>query len=115
MKKKTLRLSKYMASNFKNSRELSILNQFDSAPAIAGALSQDSQLPWWVVINNHFSNYNYYFGPFTEWEEAALFHCHYMEDTVIDQPEEIKVVIKQCQPENFIIRHPFRLPSKIKA
>lgn len=60
-------------------------------------------LAWWVEIVAEHPTCTYYFGPFDSSEEARSFLPGYLEDLQHEGHEEIRSLVKYCQPEKLTI------------
>ncbi|MDA0268258.1 MAG: DUF1816 domain-containing protein [Cyanobacteria bacterium] len=45
----------------------------------------------------------YYFGPFSQSQEAAQMGPHYVEDLTQEGADSVSVVVKQCYPSNLTV------------
>lgn len=57
-------------------------------------------LAWWVEIVTETPRCTYYFGPFTNRNEAEVAQSGYIEDLEKEGAQGIKVVVKRCKPIN---------------
>lgn len=55
--------------------------------------------PWWVEISTQNPSCLYYFGPFDSLLEAKSYESGYVEDLQSENAQDIRVIIKQCQPQ----------------
>ncbi len=61
------------------------------------------QLAWWLEIQTIKPQCIYYFGPFTNPEEARFHQTGYVEDLLQEQAEGITIQLKKCQPQELTI------------
>ncbi|MBC6452706.1 MAG: DUF1816 domain-containing protein [Hormoscilla sp. SP5CHS1] len=60
-------------------------------------------LAWWVEIVTDTPRCTYYFGPFTNKNEAEVAQSGYIEDLEKEGAIGITVVVKRCKPINLTI------------
>jgi hypothetical protein len=60
---------------------------------------QESSEDWWVEIMTTKPHCIYYFGPFSNREEAVIAYSGYVEDLENEGAQGIVVVIKRCAPK----------------
>lgn len=60
--------------------------------------SLDSSTSWWIKIKTAIPSCVYYFGPFTNQQEASKLQYGYVEDLIEEKAYGITTEIKQLQP-----------------
>lgn len=59
--------------------------------------------PWWIEIVTLQPHCTYYFGPFRNASEAESVRGGYIEDLQEEGVREMKVQLKQCQPNHLTL------------
>ncbi|MEA5509721.1 DUF1816 domain-containing protein [Crocosphaera sp. UHCC 0190] len=95
-----------LISNFSRSRisiSSQVIDEMKEEPMRDTNMLQTIQIPWWIIIHTNVPLCTYYFGPFDNLEEANNAQLGYIEDLNQEKAQDIKVIIKQCQPTNLTI------------
>ncbi len=58
---------------------------------------------WWIEVMTTQPLCIYYFGPFSNAQEAAAMQPGYLEDLAQEGVQNIQVIVKQCQPTRLTI------------
>ncbi|TVP68423.1 MAG: DUF1816 domain-containing protein [Leptolyngbya sp. LCM1.Bin17] len=66
-------------------------------------LPQLGQANWWIEIKTTQPLCLYYFGPFSNAEEAETFHSGYVDDLLQEGAETLESEIKCCHPTRLTI------------
>ena len=60
-------------------------------------------MPWWIEVTTEVPKCTYFFGPFDSYAEANQLQSGYIEDLKEEKAQDIKVKIKQCEPQELTI------------
>lgn len=61
------------------------------------------EFAWWIEMVTTLPTCTYYFGPFTDFQEAQLAQRGYLEDLNQEGAQVIEFQIQQCQPQKLTI------------
>jgi Domain of unknown function (DUF1816) len=60
---------------------------------------------WWIEVVTTQPHCTYYFGPFTDAQEAKVEMPGFIEDLEGEFAQEIQIQVKHCKPEQLTIEH----------
>lgn len=73
--------------------------------------STEADQGWWVEVTTRQPDCTYYFGPFTDSQEAQQSQAGYVQDLRQEGPQEITAEIKWCRPQQLTICQEEELPG----